>query len=440
MNLRFLATDITRSMKESLDSQWSISPERKRIVREGGWIAAGQLVSFAAILVGTRILTEFVPPGVFGRVSIIVGILALVTQTVCTPQLQAALRFYPEATHSGHAGHLRRIIGRRLMRSVSWLAIAIFVVSLITGLWTPFSLATTVVIILLFLLDVYSQLQTTLFSAARRQREFSLWRALERCLRPSFAILAVIVVGVSAGSVLLGYCLAVACVALVFQPALRTEREQTVHNPPDQESERNLVQRLNQFALPLAPLACIGWIISTGDRYILGALLGPNDVGIYATAYALVFHPATQPNAALNLILRPVLYQTMVEGDRERERRIYSVWLALSVAWGFTIVAFLFLFGDRLVEICLAQEYHQAVDLIPWLAVGLATQSIAATYYSRLFAAKKTKRIVTCQGVTAVASIIITLTFVHLYGLKGAAVACVFYFGLELVLARWLAR
>ncbi len=59
------------------------------------------------MLLGIRLLTEFVSPEVFGTVSLLIGIATLGSTLFCNPLLQAAMRFYPELAREGQVPRLR---------------------------------------------------------------------------------------------------------------------------------------------------------------------------------------------------------------------------------------------------------------------------------------------------------------------------------------------
>ncbi len=77
---------------------------RRRILREGAWVAAGQIASAAATIVSIRIMTELLTPDGFDRLTLLVGVAALALGLAANPRLQALMRYYPDAAHEGRIG------------------------------------------------------------------------------------------------------------------------------------------------------------------------------------------------------------------------------------------------------------------------------------------------------------------------------------------------
>ncbi len=79
-----------------------LSDFKKQILKEGTWVFRGEIATAFAVLVGVRLLTEFLPSDVYGSISLILGITALGHSIYTYPLLHAysglsgtSLRFYP---------------------------------------------------------------------------------------------------------------------------------------------------------------------------------------------------------------------------------------------------------------------------------------------------------------------------------------------------------
>jgi len=65
------------------------------------WTLAGQATAAAGVLVGFRLLTETLPPAVFGTVSLLTALATFARALGGFPVLQAALRHHPESAGAG---------------------------------------------------------------------------------------------------------------------------------------------------------------------------------------------------------------------------------------------------------------------------------------------------------------------------------------------------
>ncbi|MBV8267213.1 MAG: hypothetical protein JO252_12870, partial [Planctomycetaceae bacterium] len=109
----------------------------RNTISDGAWLVSGQGLTAISMLVGVRLLTEAVPPEVYGAVSLMVGILTLGRNLFCFPFCQASLRFYSDAARRGQVGELRAILIRYLSRSSLLLAGLIVLLGIPYCMWRP---------------------------------------------------------------------------------------------------------------------------------------------------------------------------------------------------------------------------------------------------------------------------------------------------------------
>ncbi len=73
-----------------------ILSSRRKLLKDGSWVLVGQVGAALGVLVGIRVLTEYVPPQIYGMVILYLGAIALSLGSLVTPVSQAVIRFYPE--------------------------------------------------------------------------------------------------------------------------------------------------------------------------------------------------------------------------------------------------------------------------------------------------------------------------------------------------------
>src|SRR5438045_2757949 len=71
-----------------------VSAGKSRVLHEGIWVAVGQGIAAIGMVAGMRLLTEAVPPTVFGAVTLLLAIAPLAYNFLCSPLLLAGTRFY----------------------------------------------------------------------------------------------------------------------------------------------------------------------------------------------------------------------------------------------------------------------------------------------------------------------------------------------------------
>jgi len=414
-----------------------LSPGKKRLLGEAMWIALGQVVSASALLLGIRLLTEFVPPEVFGTVSLLIGISTLGATLFCNPMLQAALRFYPDLARQGQTSGLRAIVVQRLSYTCGILIGMILVGGASWSNSTGASYGAFVALAALLVCEVFSTFETGLLGAARRQRAVTIWKVVESCARPGLGILAVLALGATPAAMLSGYAAATACILLGFLWFAR--REYIESAPMKADARKALADEIRRYARPLIPLAVVAWITALGDRYLLAEWAGPEDVGVYAATYGLISRPFLMAGGILLQALRPVYYDAVAAEDRTVERRTIRLWIGATAALGLLGVISVYVLREHISAFLLGAKYRSGADLMPILAIAFSLQGLSFVYNTIGLAHKKPKYVLWSEGGAALATIGFGVPLIATLHLWGAAIATLAAYAVQALLAAYLA-
>ncbi len=391
----------------------------------------GQALAALGTLIGIRIITEVASPGVYGEVTLWLGMAALGLGLIATPFLQAGVRYYSEYAASNAIGSLRRMIIAGIRPS----ALAVGAIALI-GLVVSHDRASNAIYTIIVLLsilgvDIARSMETTLLNAARRQRTYALWAVSEAWVRPLFALAAMVFFEPTPIMLLVGYFVGSATCLLLFYsigtPVVDSGSPAAIKHQPKEAI------RIRQYALPLIPLAVIGWISGVGDRYVIGSTLGLVEVGIYAAAYALVSRPFLMLGHVIELTLRPRYMAAVAEKKLSKAKKIFQIWLALTTAMVGITLALVFFFSEWLAMLFLGEAFREGAVLMPWIALGYSLLVVSYVFEKVLYAYERTRCVLYIQCLGATATIAVTFFAVTQWGLYGAAVAVPIYFGIQLI-------
>jgi O-antigen/teichoic acid export membrane protein len=421
-------------------SFFSLPSGKKRLLREGAWVAAGRVMIGLGTLLGVRLLTEFLDPSVYGAVVLILGLTALGQGLFCRPLMQAAYRFYPDMASSEGVRVLRWTTYKILFVTTGGLAVFVLIVGALclprikVPYWMFVALAAYVIV------ETPTALETSLLSAARRQRAVAIWDGTNACLKPAMAVLAIFALGPTPQSVLLAYFLVTGLTFACARAFLSRDEEprSIVHTPGT--PERNLNQQILSFALPLTPLALVGWLTATSDRYIIGGLAGLGEAGIYSAAYGLTSMPITMGAYVIMQTLWPVYNKAVAQKDDGMAKRTLRVWLSTTISICVLGSVSIALLREWIAALLLAEQYRLTAPLLPWLAAGFSLLSTAYVFECKLYAYKRTRLVLLGQSIAAALTLVVTAPMIALWGLKGAAMACPIYFAGYLIIMVLLSR
>jgi O-antigen/teichoic acid export membrane protein len=405
----------------------NLSPGKKRLIGEGTWVVIGHLAVALAGLIGVRLLTEFLLPEVYGTLVLLLGLASLGKGLFCQPILQAAYRFHPDMSHSEGVHFLRKATCKLLTITTGGLVGLILFGGMLYSLCAGMSYVVFIALAGCLVVEIIVILEQNFLAAARRQKATAIWKGANAWIRPLLAILVILLLGPTPQSVLIGYFaatgLTLLCTGLfLFEPEGRNRSGSTDMKTSDLNAE------IMQYALPLMPLALVGWVTAASDRYIIGGLLGVGQVGIYSAAYGLISKPFGMSYGVITQTLRPVHNQAISADNKQLEKRLFRSWLLITTVFSLLGVAVISMLSKWIVFLFLAEEYRSSAALVPWIATGFGLLTMAHVFESALYAFKSTKSVLLGQSIAAMFTLVVTVPMIILWGLMGAAMACPIYF------------
>ncbi len=411
----------------TITSNADFSLTRKNLLKEGGWVAFGKIMTAIGTLLGIRLITEFVPKAVFGKVSLLIGMISLFSNIFAAPVLAAAQRFHSEMVLSGQLPKLRYSVIRILKWSILLASGLVLISGIFVSRLSDLSYLVFIGLTAFMVVNIIRNFEVNFLTAARRQKEVAIVNIVESWLKPIMAVLIVLYIGKTPQSVIFGYLIVLAGILLCFY--ILPFRIEGKGNPGDlSEPDSKLLRNIWSYCAPLVPLAIVGWLISVGDRYIIGAHLGAKEVGTYAIGYGLISMPFLTISGIITQTLKPAYFQSVTNNNIILRRKILGTWIISTLSICAAGVLLIFLLRKLIVYLIVASDYRNCEILLPWIALGISFQMVSHILENLLFAHKKTGLIFLIQTFSAVVCIVSVFLMTKSYGLIGAAYACPIYF------------
>lgn len=245
------------------------------------------------------------------------------------------------------------------------------------------------------------------FRWARRPLGYGVVSVLQAALTLGLGVLGSQLGGLA--GVLAGQAVAAAVAAVVAYVAQRREMA------PAWSGEA--LRRMLAFSLPLVPSGAASFVAFYGNRGLLSALAGLDQVGVYAVA-ARIAALTTLLIVGVQGALTPLVYARHREpGVPDQLARLFSGFVAVALALCLAVS----LFAGELVNIA-AASYAPAAALLPWLAPAalLAQMYIFAP---GLGIARRTRTQLALTALAAGISMLLNVLLIPRYGALGAAAA-----------------
>lgn len=194
-------------------------------------------------------------------------------------------------------------------------------------------------------------------------------------------------------------------------------------------------KRMLRYSIPLIPATIFWWITSVSDRYMVNAMIGSTENGIYAVSYKI----PTILTLVSTIFMQAWQFSAVTEshGDRKEHIRFFTnVWRSFQAVM-FLAGAVIITFAKPAIRILSTEQYYSAWRYVPLLSASMiftAFVSFTGTVY-----------VVTKQSgisfITAMAGAVINIALNLLLipsplGVQGAAIATFLsYFAVFLIRA-----
>ncbi len=192
------------------------------------------------------------------------------------------------------------------------------------------------------------------------------------------------------------------------------------------------------YAAPLIPNGVLQFCLHSLDRYLVGAICGPEQLGLYALAYKLGYVPNYLVLGPFLLIWYPFVF-SITDSGRQRElvARLTPLFLLLMTAAAMGVA----LFAEELVRVAATRSgFHRAWPAIPWIALGYWLWGLFQLLQTGFYAVKRTARLPALTAAAALVNAFTNLVLLPLLGFEGAAMATVITFAALCVATHALSR
>jgi len=327
------------------------SASATRLGGEFFWVGLGQAAAALGGIVGVRLLTDALPPAVYGELALGMTVATLVQQTVLGPPVVASLRFFTSALASNQLRAFLQGI-RQLLAQATVIVLAVVCV-LSIGLWVSEhaeSLELAIAALLFALLSSYSAVLDGMQNAARRRVVVAWHDGLASWLRFLTAVALVNLIGAFSHIAMFGYALA-ALVVLGSQCWFLGHKISllcSIHPWEEAGEVHNWSKRMYGYAWPFAMWGLFSWAQIASDRWALETFTTTGTVGQYAVLYQLGYYPISALSGMMMQFVAPLLFERAGDGcDPERLQNAAHLNYCLilsTVSWtGFgSFLAFLF--------------------------------------------------------------------------------------------------
>lgn len=175
------------------------------------------------------------------------------------------------------------------------------------------------------------------------------------------------------------------------------------------------------FNIPLIPHYLSQTVLNSADRIMISKMVDDGAAGIYSLAYSIALI-MTIFNTALVSTMNPWIYKKIKEGRIADIEKI--AYIGLFIIGGVNLA--LIVCAPEIVSIFAPPKYHEAIWVIPPIAMGVFFQFAYELFAKYEFYYEKTKYITLATTIGALLNIILNYVFISIFGYYAAGYTTLF--------------
>jgi len=387
------------------------------------------LLGFVRVL-STKVFTTILKPIEYGKFSLIMVVISLLTNLFLNPLYQSSLSLIPQQVNNAKKNVLKSTLYTLKKESniKAFFIILAFLLVLDFANILEFRIHLFFFSFILYKLTADRGLELTVIDSEENFILSSELRLLEEVLKFSFAGLLFFIFAKSVESILIGYTLGFLLIIVILQKLrkgyTKTKNSLNVKFNSD----------IKNFIKPLYISGFMLWIINISDRIILGLYSDTAIVGKYSANYAICSFPILVLAGTLTTILYPKFFKsknnTYISYFKKNIKYILPIYIFSLIG----ISIFINFYGSTITRIFLGSNFQGGSEYIIWLILGYIFYGTSLIFESFLLKSNKTNYISKIYSIISVLNILLTFILCSFLYAEGAAIATFITFLVQLLL------
>lgn len=391
----------------------------KKIFRDVSWASVGQVINFAVALVTLKVWAVYLAPDELGLMALIISAPSVLAGIVVDPLVRAMLVRYSVHAETGKEKEFRAV-GWAILSRVGVMCIgAIVLIGSAVCHFLDVHWSTPILMAGLFAVDTRGYFEKTLHAAARRQQLVAMISVGDTCFRLAFLWLFLEGLGSSAYVAVAGNLLG-ALIVLTLLLAMTRSGNRPCVSLIGRDFKENVRKEILQIAWPIFPTNILANVSEMSSRYVIAALIGLQQAGIFVAVYGLVKRPFGMLSDIGFMAMLPAYSEALAKHNINEVTRIRFGWL-----WGIVslssigVVLFYFL-GNLIVAILLSKSFEAATEYFFTISIAMAISNVISIYNGVLLAHGDSRSVLMGNAISAGVTVGMLFFLIPSNGLQGA--------------------
>jgi O-antigen/teichoic acid export membrane protein len=410
-----------------------------KLSKEGSWILLGQIMSIIGSLLLIRLITEYLDPINYGKLSLGLTLAGLINQLILGGVQNGISRYYTISEEEGQLNvffHASKDIFKKLFFFLLTLAI---VGTLILYILSYSQLVFFYIIVLLFSLISGSNYTLNAIQNSARQRSvIALHTSLDAGLKILFVFLIYKYFGRSSENILISYILSLILIS-ISQIYFLKKLYPPVSLVVSKYDSNKLVKKIFKFALPFTTWGIFTWLQQSSDRWALQTYTSTEQVGKYAALYQVGYMPMNMLSGFALTFLAPIFFKISGDStDLSRKNKVSGMafkLLLISLLITFTAFIFSLFFHQWIFEFLLSKSYRSASYLLPWVIIAGGFFAAGQILNVKIISDMQSNKMIKAKIITSLFGVLFNIFGAYFFGIDGVVVGLVLF---SLIYLSWM--
>ena len=193
--------------------------------------------------------------------------------------------------------------------------------------------------------------------------------------------------------------------------------------------DKESLQDLFRFGVPLIPHQLAGWLTTNGDRLLLIALIGASATGLFSVGYQIGMIMSVIVTA-FHKAWNPYIYGKLSQGMSFREKQTVVKYMYAYFVFIIALIFVLNTMGFYLFKYWIDEAFKDSYQYVIFILIAYGFRGMYFMVVSYIFYFKKTKQLALITFISSVIHIGLSYLFIQLYGAIGVAYSSIISYGM----------
>lgn len=378
------------------------------------------VVPAALSVVFVSVFTRIFTPDEYGLYALVMAAAAILGVVLSGWIQQSVLRYLPRFRAEGRLlEFLNKLVALLIGVSVAGGLVLFVSRPLVAGgleVYGPFLIPAA----MLVLTEMFFLILGSAFQADLRAKTYSIFKISKATLQLGLSLALVLLVSRNVVWLIVG---TVVANVLLIAPMLFRLGAMKNLSRFYRHFDSRFLRLLAAYGFPMIGWLLCGQILDISDRFVLGAIRGKAEVGIYSANYNLVRMGFGLISGPILIAMYAVVMNAWEKGHRASIPEVVFQFSRYYLIAMVPLAAYVGVFRVEIVSIVLGSEFREGYTIFPFVLGGMVLWGLAMIGHKGLEIHEKTTTMLVMVLVSAVANIVLNFVFIPDYGYNGAAFA-----------------